>query len=313
MRSGSITEKRNALKSLFPKPKKKGKNESSELTGANALTSTSLVTLKPRKTEDDEIGELALEFEERLRSMDNWFDTNVAKIKRKHELYRVEHNLKGIKEKAVEPLQSPVSSSSLLPSAKIRETRAKYSVINVEVITLSPDNKSVENGEYASVCISLIGANSLLQGKTPLDVDWASVVFRGSDLYAYWKTNIATEHQGVNPSTQEIITLFEPDCSFTVGKEIRGTLDESLRDAISTLQREKLGVAIVNIHHYCFCVYHEHNDHNTDLWMFDSHGGHENGKSSLIKFYTGIDLSKYIMEKHQNQSQSFEFVILLKK
>ena len=320
------SDKRRTLKSLFPKPKKREKNDTDEYTklgSENAVTSTSLVTLKPRKTEDDEIGELALEFDKKLKSMNNWFSTNINRIKRKYKQYQIQQNLNDMKDKTVEINSFTPSTSRNEDNLPNVDVRTKYSVINAEIRTIAPDNKGVKDGEYASLCISLVGTNSLLQGKTPLSVNWPSVVNRGAELYTYWKTWISKETQTVYPSLSEVLTIFSTNCSFVIGKELRGFLDDSipaepihvtsLRDSISIMQREKMAVAVVNIDHYCFCVYHEQNDDNTDLWMFDSHGGNESDKSSLIRFFTGIDLFKYIRDKHlKRESQPFEFVIFLK-
>jgi len=285
-----MIKKRDYLyKDLFTANKQKKINDQ--------LNGTDIFPIKTSKTFKDELVDLKRErdiqkknLKEKEKKIDVWYEEGIERLKQKHDI------------------DSPDSA---------------YAVINLKVWPTYPNQFVVEGGTNACMCISFVSVNTLLTpGKSPLNIHWNAIIDNGIQLHKCWRR--INQDEKTHPSIEDISSIY-PDNKreLSIIKILNGTLDEkklktfnlsndtnnmeedkiyTLKESMSIFQKKEKSAAILSLFCYNISLFYDKNVNEMEMWIFDSHGGTQEHKSSLICFETDLDLIHYIKKYKYNST-----------
>ena len=232
-----------------------------------------------------ELNKLKVEYEERLRRLDQWRDREEDAIRKTYEL-------------------TPIKNNS---------NRTFHFTQGTQF--------SLQGGRTACTSISCVSVyNLLVVKKNPAQVTWEKVVRHGVEIWKKWfkeqKNEIRTLNNTVEVFEMRVFDSIRDDVMITseyhghlddkMNKEFKGSEDFELPDKLKVLSlseslndmilHDRRTAAVLTIRGISVSLYHNADEKN--IWLFDSHGGQQIGKSTLIDFSSIKELVIYIHEKN---------------
>lgn len=218
---------------------------------------------------------------------------------------------------------------SLWRQRRQESIRSFHSKIIYRLFTFWPNQFAVDNGKTACGCISLLAIYNYLRfykehpfGRYPTDLKWSTLVELGANVWTEWKAS-TRRHRNFQdvieiykmPQLERLRDVITPIC------EIGGSLDNdklaqcnlpaggnqdqpksflSLEEAVHEITKNKIHRtgATVTMRSSTYSILYDGRTRPEEIWLFDSHGGHDLNHSSLLKFEHPKYLVRFLRKKH---------------